>query len=600
MSNLLQYTLSLQDKMSRSLKAIGINSGEALDKFAKLEKQSKDVQKTFNTMGKSIGSLKQKLDLLKSEKEWIPSSNLRSIKAYTREIQKLEREIGKLENKGRGGFLSRMFGGSGISGGGMGGMLMGFGRSLMPLAGAALLTAGLTTTVNAGMSASRNQASFETLSGKEAGGKLFKDVQKFAQESIYGNELYDQALQMRAFGIETEKILPAQKMLGDIAMGNKEKLSSLTLAYSQIMSAQKLQGQDLLQLVNAGFNPLTIIAEKTGIKYGELRKRMEAGAISAEMVTQAFKAATSEGGQFFNMTQKIAETPFGKWEAFKGQLEGIATNIGMKLLPAISKVVDWLSKAADTAYSLGQSVWNDLQPVFESLKPVIEEVGGFLGRIFKISWDIATTIRKTLAPIITSLIKLLEGPLKVALAIVEFAFKALQKVIEAVAWAIDKVRQAFNWVADKLGSPIDSKFREAEKVYQQYGEDAAKAYLRGFSGTMTRGVVSALTTMPVKHGGLKFVNDPAKKIEEAKIPGANPFDFNGALNSSDKSGNRSKSNEAVATGGTKNTTVHITIGKQIESLNVISNNIKEGAEKIRDIIVDEMTRALAMSQAIAE
>lgn len=61
-----------------------------------------------------------------------------------------------------------------------------------------------------------------------------------------------------------------------------------------------------------------------------------------------------------------------------------------------------------------------------------------------------------------------------------------------------------------------------------------------------------------------------------------------------------KTNEAIATGGTKNTTIHITIGKQIESLTVVSNNIKEGAEKIRDIILDEMTRAAGMAAALAD
>lgn len=40
------------------------------------------------------------------------------------------------------------------------------------------------------------------------------------------------------------------KMLGNVAMGDKEKLSSLTLAFSQISAAGKLQGQDLLQLIN--------------------------------------------------------------------------------------------------------------------------------------------------------------------------------------------------------------------------------------------------------------------------------------------------------------------------------------------------------------
>lgn len=75
----------------------------------------------------------------------------------------------------------------------------------------------------------------------------------------------------------------------------------------------------------------------------------------------------------------------------------------------------------------------------------------------------------------------------------------------------------------------------------------------------------------------------------------------GAKGADGGSGAGKKTNDAIATGGTKNTTIHITIGKQIEHLVVqTTNGIKEGAEKIRDIIVDEMTRAIAMSQAISE
>lgn len=568
--------------MSRSLKAIGINSDTALDKFAALEKKSKQVQKTFGDMGRSIGSLKQKLDLLRSEREWIPASNLRGIRAYTKEINKLERQIDRLENKR--GIFSRIFGGNGL-----GGTIMGMGRTLLPLAGASLLTMGLGKTVTAGMNASRQQASFETLSGKEAGGKLFFDVKKFAEQSIYGNELYDNALQMRAFGIQTEKIMPNMKMLGDIAMGNKEKLSSLTLAFSQINSAGRLTGQDLLQLVNAGFNPLTIISEKTGVKMFDLRKRMEEGAISAEMVTQAFKIATSQGGQFFNMTQKIAETPFGKWEAFKGQLEGIATDIGMKLLPIVSKAIDLFSTGASRVMSFAESIGGNLKPVVDALSPVVDTVGNALERVFTIIGGIVKTITKTFGPVIGKLISLLEGPLKAALWVVEKAFEALAWVIEKVSWLVDKVKQAFNWVSDLFSNSAFEQMAEAQKIYEEQGEAAAKAYLEGFKKVNVAEKLASEVMGKNNPFGISIAKLPGKKSEDYK------WDFKGQDN-----GKRSKANESVATGGTKNTTIHITIGKQIESLQVVSNNIREGAEKIRDIIVDEMTRALAMSQAMVE
>lgn len=595
MSNLLQYTLSLQDKMSKSLKAIGINSDTALDKFAKLEKQSKEVSKTFNTMGKSIGSLKQKLDLLRQEREWIPANNLRSIKAYTREIQKLEREIDKLENKGKGGFLKRIFGG-----GGVGNMLMRSGRAAMSLAGAAMLTAGIGSTVNAGMDAEKNRVSFEVLSGKEAGGKLFNDLTKFANESIFGSELLDNAKIMRSFGVETEKILPNMKMLGDVAMGDKEKLGQLSLAYSQIQATGRLMGQDLLQLVTAGFNPLQIISQKTGISMLDLKKKMEDGAISAEMVEAAFKTATSQGGQFYQMTEKIAKTAPGKWEAFKGQLKQIATEIGTKLLPVISKAIDLFSEGASRVYSFATSLWNDLQPVFEALWPVVQTVGDFLGRIFNIVGSIVKVITKTFAPVVKSLVNLLEGPLKVALTVVEFAFKALEKVVQAVAWAIDKVRQAVEWLSDLFNGPLDDLMKQAEKIYEERGEGAAKAYLNGFKGVNVAGNIANEIS-----NGLSVATGSASKIKAALLPGQSEFNWKeaflkGAPDGGNGNNSRSKASDAVATGGTKNTTIHISIGKQIEQLTVLSNNIQEGAQKIRDIIIDEMTRALAMSQSLAD
>lgn len=97
MANILEYILSLNDKMSGKLKAIGVTSISALDKFAKLEKQSKDVSNTMNTFGNSIGSLRERLQLLRSEKDWIPQSEIGAIRSYNSEIKKLEKNIAKLD-----------------------------------------------------------------------------------------------------------------------------------------------------------------------------------------------------------------------------------------------------------------------------------------------------------------------------------------------------------------------------------------------------------------------------------------------------------------------------------------------------------------------
>lgn len=93
MSNSIEYILSLNDKLSSKLQKIGISSDNALNKFAKLEKQANETKKLMNDMGGSVGALRAKLELLKAEKEWIPESNLNSIRKYNTEIKKLEKEI---------------------------------------------------------------------------------------------------------------------------------------------------------------------------------------------------------------------------------------------------------------------------------------------------------------------------------------------------------------------------------------------------------------------------------------------------------------------------------------------------------------------------
>lgn len=130
-------------------------------------------------------------------------------------------------------------------------------------------------------------------------------------------------------------------------MGDANKLGSLSLAFAQINGKGKLAGQELLQLINAGFNPLQVISEKTGETMGSLAKRMEKGGISVEEVKKAFDIATSEGGKFHDMLNKVANTPYGRLEGFKGQLEQMMVKIGSTFLPIASMLLDAFSSVVD-------------------------------------------------------------------------------------------------------------------------------------------------------------------------------------------------------------------------------------------------------------
>ena len=133
---------------------------------------------------------------------------------------------------------------------------------------------------------------------------------------------------MLGFGLASESVVPHLKAIGDISGGNAEKFNSLVLVFSQMSSLGKLVGQDLVQMINAGFNPLEEISRKTGKSIGVLKEEMSKGAITSKMVQDAFISVTQEGGRFNGMLEKQGQGLMGLQAQFQGAWETMLNNIG--------------------------------------------------------------------------------------------------------------------------------------------------------------------------------------------------------------------------------------------------------------------------------
>ena len=224
------------------------------------------------------------------------------------------------------------------------------------------------------------ETSFGVLLGNEDKAKaFFGELREFAVNTPMGlNDLAKGAQTMLAFNVAAEKVMPTLKQIGDISMGDAQKFNSLVLAFSQIQSTGKLMGQDFLQLVNAGFNPLSIIAEKTGKNIAQLKEEMSAGAISAEMVADAFATATAEGGKFHNMLLKQSKGIEGAKASFEGAVQDVVNAIGKELQPVIVE-----------AYSLGAKLAKNYETVGSVLLYLISTYG-----IYKAALITVNTIEK--------------------------------------------------------------------------------------------------------------------------------------------------------------------------------------------------------------
>lgn len=191
------------------------------------------------------------------------------------------------------------------------------------IAGGAIATAGAFA-IKSASDVEMLRTNLDTLTGSaENGAKVFKEISVMAAKTPFETtDLVKATSTMLAFGVAQKDIMPNLKMLGDVSLGNRVKFDALSLAFSQVQSTGRLMGQDLLQMVNQGFNPLQIISEKTGKSMSVLKKEMEGGKISAEMVTEAFKIATSEGGRFYQGMDRGAKT-------LQGTISTLKDNIGI-------------------------------------------------------------------------------------------------------------------------------------------------------------------------------------------------------------------------------------------------------------------------------
>lgn len=169
------------------------------------------------------------------------------------------------------------------------------------------------------------------LGSKEKTDALMKQVREYAKISPLEFSDVTKATQMMlGFNIEAEKVPRYLQAIGDVSMGDAQRFNSLTLAFSQMSAAGKLMGQDLNQMINAGFNPLQIMSEKTGKSIATLKDEMSKGAVSAEMVQQAFIDATSAGGKFYQMSENASKTINGQLSMMQDAMDAAFNELGQK------------------------------------------------------------------------------------------------------------------------------------------------------------------------------------------------------------------------------------------------------------------------------
>lgn len=183
------------------------------------------------------------------------------------------------------------------------------------------------------------QVAFTTFLGSaDKADKLLKELTETAATTPFQqDQIFAAARQLLAFGIQQEKVNGLIRDLGDISSGVGQPLDRLVLIFGQIQSKSKLTGEELLQLREAGVNPIEELAQVTGKAAHEIEGLITKGQITSEHVAAAFKLMTTEGGRFENLMAKQAETFSGVTSNFRDQVSIILRDFGTELLPTLKE-----------------------------------------------------------------------------------------------------------------------------------------------------------------------------------------------------------------------------------------------------------------------
>lgn len=486
------------------------------------------------------------------------------------------------------------------------------------------MTAGIGTVAGLGMQAEKTAKSFDVLVGSESkASAMLNELYEYADNTLWNRmDVATAAQSMLTRDVSSDKVATTLKRLGDIAVGDKNKLATLASVFGEVSQKGRLMTEDYKQMLNVGFSPLNELAKMTGKSMATLQDEMSKGKISFDMFEKAVINATSEGGKFYDMTNILAGTTSGKFDQVKGAFTASLLEIYNLIQPLVTSVLSGLNSVL--------TVVKTVIPYISAITPIIGAITAAVAA-YNVVQLVSNGILKGLT--------ITEGIHFMWLMLVEKAQMMLNAVMAAnpiglvvaavaalvaglaLAWKkFDGFRAAVkttwdtikgfgqilkNFVIDRIKGLLTGLGKMGEAIAKLFkGDfsgawDAAREGVKGITGVDAAKKAAEASKNLI--GGVKdnynkrLADEKATAVSKPGIAGVSLIpDLSPAAYGS---GNE-KNAESITTGGTRNTSINMTISKLIESFNVIMKS-SEDTEGLKDKVIESVNRALEIALSAA-
>ena len=356
---------------------------------------------------------------------------------------------------------------------------------------------------------------FTTMLGsQESAVQKVEELKKFAASTpLSMDDLAKGTQTLLAFGVESENSTGILRQLGDIALGDADKMQRLSTAFGKATAAGKVTGDTVQQMIDAGWNPLIQISKSAGETMEETQKRMSAGKISVEELQEAMEAVTSGTGQFAggmeaasHTTQGLISTLQDNARALVGEVfQPISDGLLGQVLPGAIEAISGLTtafrengisgmiEAAGGIVGSAIGEFTNALPQFVSAAVEIVKslVNGIKDNLPQIAEGAVTTVETLADGIIDMLPDIIETGLKLIVALANSLITHLPQLIVKIPEIIRAIVRGFS---QGMPNIIEIGKNIVKGVWQGIKSLAGwiKNNVKGFFGDIVTGAKNAL------------------------------------------------------------------------------------------------------------
>ncbi len=175
-------------------------------------------------------------------------------------------------------------------------------------------------------------------------GEVFNKLTDLAVKSPFQLlDITDSAKQLLAYGVAADDVTRRIRQISDVSAGSGQAIKDIAYLYGTSLTQGRLYARDLFQFANRGIPIYKELAAVMNVSTERLMNMVKAGQVGFPELEKAFNHMTDAGGKYAGLSDKLAETTYGKISNLKDKWTIALNDMGTEADGIVSMGVEGIT-----------------------------------------------------------------------------------------------------------------------------------------------------------------------------------------------------------------------------------------------------------------